>query len=185
MPVSVFFAVLGSYRNVGVAAKAAFFHVAVADAEILENLPERPQISDGFRRGAQIGLADDFQEWHAGAIQVDQAGGTVGVVNIFAGVFLHMNPRQANAFFHAIHFDVDMTAGANRQFVLTDLITLRQIRIEIVFAGEDARGRDLAVRRQARLDGKFDDPLIENRQNTGESGTNRTGILIGLVAELG
>ena len=48
-------------RNVGVAAKTAFLHVAVTDAEILENGSERAQVSAGFFRRAQVRLADDFQ----------------------------------------------------------------------------------------------------------------------------
>ena len=52
----------------------------------------------------------------------------MSVVDIFAGVFFHVDARQAHALQRAIQFDVDVAAGADRQLVLADLIALGQIR---------------------------------------------------------
>ena len=106
-------------------------------------------------------------------------------MDVFAGVFLHVDARQAHSFRAAIRFDVDVAAGADGQFVLADLITLGQIRIEIVLAREDARTRDFAVGRQTGFDGEFDDSFVQHRQNAGKTSAYRTGILVGIAGRTG
>ena len=135
------------------------------------------QIGAGFRGGAQVGLADDFQQRHAGAIEIDEARVAMGVVDIFAGVFFHVDARQAHALRRAVQLDVDVAAGADRQLVLANLIALGQIRIKVILAGENARPRDFAMGRQTGFDGEFDDSFVQHRQNAGKTGAHRASVL--------
>ena len=87
----------------------------------------------------------------------------MSVMDVFPGVFFHVDARQAHALQRAIHFDVDVAAGADGQLVLANLITLGQIRVEVILAGEDARPRDFTVGRQTGFDGEFDDSFVQHR----------------------
>ena len=80
--------------------------------KILEDRAERAQISPGFFGGAHVGFADDFQQRHAGAVEIDQTRVAVGVVNIFAGVLFHVDARQAHPFGGAVEFELDVAVAA-------------------------------------------------------------------------
>ena len=86
-----------AHRDVGVAAEAAFLHVAVADLEVLQDRAQRAQVGAGLGRAAQVGLAHDLEQRHAGAVEVDQAAAAVRVVDVLAGVLLHVDAGQADA----------------------------------------------------------------------------------------
>ena len=58
--------------DVRVDAKASLLHADVADVEILQYLPKRPQIRAGFLCRAHVGLAHDLDQRNAGAIEVDR-----------------------------------------------------------------------------------------------------------------
>ena len=84
--------------DVGVDPQAALLHVAVGDAEVGQQQLQFGQIGLGFGGRAQVGLADDFQQRRAGAIQVDAAVGLAGrfVVHALAGVFLQVGADDAD-----------------------------------------------------------------------------------------
>ena len=54
-------------RDVGVAAEAAFLHVAVADLEVPQERAQLAQVGAGLGRGAHVRLADDLEQRHAGS----------------------------------------------------------------------------------------------------------------------
>ena len=172
-------------RNVRVAAKAPFLHVAITDAEVLQNLSEGSEVGTGFLWTSDIRFTDDLEQRHAGAIQVHQAGGAVRIMNVLTGVFLDVNAGQANSFLSSIDLDVDITTSAYGQFVLANLIALGQIGIKIVFTSKDARRCDRAVGSQACFDCKLNDLFVEHRQNSRKSGAYRAGVLIRFATELG
>jgi hypothetical protein len=129
---------------------AAFLHVAVAHFQVLQDRAQLAQIRASLGGSADIGLADDLEQRDAGAVVVDQAGVAVLIVNVLAGVLLHVDAREADRSVFAIDLDVDATLGADRQLVLADLIALGQVRVEVVLARPAAHRRDRAVRRQSR-----------------------------------
>jgi hypothetical protein len=63
-----------AHRDVGVAAEAAFLHVAVADAQPHHQRVQRLGVFHGLGAGAHVGLGDDLQQRRAGAVQVDAGG---------------------------------------------------------------------------------------------------------------
>ena len=85
--------------DVGVAAQAAFFHVAVADAGVEQDFLEPREVVEDLVGRAQVGLRDDFNQRRAAAVEVDVgARGGVGkaVVEALAGVFFHVQTRDAD-----------------------------------------------------------------------------------------
>ena len=79
--------------------------------------------------------------------------------------------------------DLEFAVSRERLIVLRDLVTLRQVGIEIVFAREDRSVVDVQTERESRTRAKFDDATIQHRQRAGQTKTRRTGVRVWLVAE--
>ena len=174
---------IGPNRHVGIAAEAAFLHVAIADFQELEDGSERAQISTGLGRGAEIGLADDFQQRHAAAIVVDQTAVAAGVVDVLAGVLFHVDAGQTDALRLFINDDVEPAVFADRQLEHADLVVFRQVRVEVVLAREHRARRDRAVGRQSGTDRELDDPPVQRRQRAGHAQAHRADVGVGVCAE--
>src|SRR5690606_36338773 len=90
-----------SHRDVAVDAHRAFFHLAVGGADGDEDRPELRDVGASLVDGAQVGLADDLEQRHAGAVVVDErVGGVVDPtaaadVRRLAGVLLEVGPLDA------------------------------------------------------------------------------------------
>src|SRR3546814_10647477 len=89
------------------------------------------QIRDGVGGRADIRLGDDFDQRRAGTVEVDARLADMAFVHRLAGVFFHVRARDADALGLSVNFNVEMAFVNDRQFVLRDLVALRQIRIEI------------------------------------------------------
>src|SRR5439155_20026664 len=104
-----------AHRDVGVAAKAAFLHVAVADLEILQGRAQRAEVRDGLGGTLQLGLADDLEQRHAGAVEIDDAGIGVSVVDVLARVLLEMDAHQPHALLDPALREAHGAADADRR----------------------------------------------------------------------
>ena len=116
------------------------------------------EIGLGFGRRAHVGLADDFQQRRAGAVQVDAAVGLAGqlVVHALAGVFFQMGADDADPLGLDPSLgiaDLQPAVVAERQIVLADLIALGQVGIVVVLAVPLGEAGDLAVRAPRRSAG--------------------------------
>ena len=143
--------------DVGVDPQAAFLHVAVGDAEVVQQQFQLGQIGLGLGRRAHVGLADDFQERRAGPVQVDAAVGLAGhfVVHALAGVFFQVGADDADPLGRKLALgiaDLQPAVVAQRQVVLADLVALGQVGIVVVLAVPLGEAGDLAVQGQGRLD---------------------------------
>ena len=85
--------------DVGIDAQAPFLHVAVGYAEIRQQQLQLVEIGLGLGRRTHVGLADDFQQRRAGAVQIDAAVGLAGrfVVHALAGVFFQVGADDADS----------------------------------------------------------------------------------------
>ena len=79
--------------NVHVAAHLALFHVGIADAAVDQDLLERGEIGEGLLRRRHVGLADDFHQRRAGAVEVDAAGAVLEVERL-GHVLLEVNAHE-------------------------------------------------------------------------------------------
>ena len=97
-------------RHVGIAPKAAFLHVAVADAQIQQSPAQVGHIVVGFLTAAKVRLADDFDQRDPAAIEV-HVGLAVGighpVMNGLAGILLEVESRDSERLLGAVN---DVTA---------------------------------------------------------------------------
>ena len=73
----------------------------------------------------------------------------------------------------------DAATGAKGVVILADLVILRHVRIEIVFAVEPSDRGDLATEHQSREDGFTDRLLVGNGKTSGE--TQADGAEVGVL----
>ncbi len=174
--------------DVGIHPQAPFLHVAVGDAQVVQQEFQLREIGLGLGRRAHVGLADDFQERRAGPVQVDAAVGLARrlVVHALAGVFFEVGADDANPLGRKFPLgiaDIQPAVVAQRQVVLADLVALGQVRVVIVLAVPLGEAGDLAVQGQGRLDGKLDRAAIHHRQRARHADAHRAGLRIGRGAE--
>src|SRR5277367_4841281 len=83
-------------------------------------------------------LTHDLHQRNAGTVEVDERRRGMPVMQRFSSVLLEMQSLNPNSKWHIIvPNDVHKSFPHNRRFVLTDLVALRQIRIEVVLPVED------------------------------------------------
>src|SRR5215831_7079354 len=57
-----------SYRNISIATKASFFHIAVTNVEILKDGSKSSEINSRLFGASNIGFTYDLQQRYAGAV---------------------------------------------------------------------------------------------------------------------
>src|SRR5262252_9398469 len=91
---------------------------------------------------SNVGLADDLDQRHAGAVVIDARAGFA--VQVLAGVLFHVDARQAHASLFAAEQKFHRAALRDWLVVLRDLKSLGQIGIEVEFAREARAAADVA-----------------------------------------
>ena len=76
----------------------------------------------------------------------------------------------------------DSAAEAEGQIVLADLVVLRHVGVEVVFAIELADRANLAVQHEPGEGGEFERLLVHDRQGTGHAEADRADIGVGFRA---
>jgi hypothetical protein len=99
-------------RDVGVAAQRPLLHVALGDAGEAQQAAQRLQIGRRLGGGGEVGHADDLDERHAGAVQVDQRGARPLGVERLAGVLLHVDSENARPLRRPL-LDLELTRRAH------------------------------------------------------------------------
>ena len=181
-----FFRSARAHAYVGIAAKRAFFHVAIADAGVKHDLAERGEVGIGLLGRAHVRFGDDFAEGRATAIVVDvRLGGGLRetFVEIFRCVFFQVKPRDANPFLGAANFDFQPATGSEGQFVLRDLVALGQIGVEIVFSGEARMFVDRAIQGERGTHGHFDGALVHDGESSRQAEAHRADVGVRRIAE--
>jgi hypothetical protein len=172
-----------AHRDVGIAAEAAFLHVAVADADPLHQRVQGAGVGHGFGAGAHVGFGDDFQQRRAGAVEVDAGAAVEVLVQRLAGILFEVGAGQADEFFLLSHADRQPAALHHRNLELADLVALGQVGVEIILAREHRARRDAGAHGEAELDGADHGLAVEHRQHAGQGDVHGIGLDIGLGAE--
>ncbi len=134
------FLATGTHADVGIAAQGTFFHVAVADAGVKDDFFQASQIFVGFVGRGDVGLADDFDQGDTGAVEIDGrflVGVGEAFVQALAGVFFEVDAGDADFLLAALGGNLDETELGEGLVVLRDLVSLGQVGIEVILAGED------------------------------------------------
>ena len=107
------------------------------------------------------------------------------VVNRFAGVLLQMQPLDADVDRFAIGVDLNFAFAHDGLLELADLITLRQIGIEIVFAIKNTFEIDLRFESESGANGLRDAFLVDDGQHAGHRGIHQRHVRIGFSTKTG
>ena len=107
------------------------------------------------------------------------------VVDRLAGILLQMQPLDADGFRSAVHVDLDLAFADDRILELADLIALRQIRIEVVLAVEDAAIVDLRLEAQPGAYRLRNALLVDDRQHARHGRIDETDVAVRFRAEGG
>ena len=109
-------------------------HIAIACAQILQDLAQFDDIGGGLFGATNIRTADNLHQAHARPVKIDKGHVGIHVVDRFTGVLFHMDPFDPNTARNAWLHIYDHFALANDRVIkLADLIALGQIRVEVVF----------------------------------------------------
>ena len=103
-----------------------------------------------------------------------------------AGIFFQVRAGDADALDGTVfQGDVEEALADDGVVHLAGLVALRQVRVEVVLAGEDVTLGDLGVDGQAELAGHAHGFGVEHRQGAGHAEVDQAGLGIGLGAEGG
>ena len=172
-----------AHRHVGIAAKTTLLHVAVANADPAHDLVQFAGIGHGFGAGAHVGLGHDLQQRRAGAIEVDTTHADKILVQRFPGVLLQMGTHQSHRPLLTVQEEFDCATLHHRYLELADLVTLGQVRIEIVLARKHAAWRDVGPDGQSKPDRPLYRAPVHYRQCSGQGQINGAGLGVGLGAK--
>ena len=171
--------------NIGVATKAALLHVAVRNPHMAQDAPQGLQVMVSLLARAQIRLGDDLQKTDPRPVQVHirTLDPALPAVQQLARILFHMNAFQTdNAVFRIALFPkTNLAADGIGLVILGNLVSLGQIRIEIMFAIELGEPGDLALQSQPRKDRQTQHLGIEHRQNPGKPQGHRPGLRVGTL----
>jgi hypothetical protein len=126
-------------RTLTLASQRSDPSVAVADAGVEHDLTESSEVGVGLLGGAHVRLGNNFGERSAATIVVHirlSGGLRETFVKVFCGVVFEMETGDADALPSSSEFDFEPASGSERQFILRDLVALREVWIEIILAGE-------------------------------------------------
>ena len=99
----------GPDRDVGVAAEAALLEVAVVDADEHQDFAQRSQVGGGLGAGARGRARRRFRSAACPARFRSTSESPPDAVHVLAGVFLHVDARDADASFaRAIDLDLEL-----------------------------------------------------------------------------
>ena len=173
-PVAELLASPPAHRDV-VHPQVAPLHVDVGDLAVREARPNRPGEGGGLAGGADVGLAHDLDQRHAGAVEVHSAadaGAGDALVHQLSGVLLELDPVDPDLTLSDGH----CAGSGERVIVLSDLVALREVRIEVVLPLEDRRVRDLAPEREAGAHRERDRAPVRDRERPGQPVTDRADV---------
>ena len=171
-------------RHVYVGPQIALLHVPVAGAQIDQDGPDLLHIGHRLVRRAQVGTRDDLHQRRAGPVQVDVAFGRRQVVDQLARILLQVQPLDADVEEAAVlGLHLDHAFPHDGVIELADLITGRQVGIEVVLAVELAAAVDLRAQAQARLHRLLDAVFVQRRQHAGKARIDQRHLLVRSRAE--
>src|SRR5258705_12941949 len=172
------------HRDVGVDPQTALLHVAIGNADVLEQLLQGLEVRARFRRRTQIGATDDLDERHARTIEIDRGRFGEPIVNGLAGVFLDVQPDDRGVDDAALgREEREGAVGGERLIELRDLVALGEIGIEIILARKDALRMHRAAECERAADGETDGGAVGGGQCARQAETDGADLRVGRRTE--
>ncbi len=157
-------------RDVPFDAHASRLHVGVRGADVTQDVAQGLSVGTRLRRGANVRLGHDLHERDPGAVEVHERESPAAMQQA-RGVLLEVGAGDAHHDLHVLGCDRHRQppVAAQRQGVLADLVTLREVRIEVVLALEAHRvGLDVAVKREPGQDHQLHGATVDHGQRAGQ-----------------
>ena len=117
----------------------------------------------------EIRLGDYLDERNAAAVVVREGNAVNIVVDEFARVLLKMDTINAYLLLFALDVYLYLACEAHRARHLGDLVSLRQIGVEVVLSVPLGEARNVAVHHVASLDDVFNGFPVQHREGSGKS----------------
>src|SRR5215213_6151733 len=176
-------------RNVRFATQVALLHVRLRRAHPLQRTSNVIDVVIGLPRRTKIRLRHDFSKWHTRTVEIDIRI-TIDVrqsfVHVLAGVFFEMQACDPDLFrtpfdrmprFVALgSHDLELAVRGERLIVLRDLVTLRQVRVEIILTRKDRLVIDLQTKRERGTRAELYDASIQDGQCARQAKTGWTRV---------
>ena len=175
-----------AHRYVHIGPHGAFVHIAIATADIAQQLAQAGHIGAGFGWRANIGPRHDLHQRAPAAVEINIGHRRMQIMDRFAGVLLQMNALDTDALLSAIvQFDVQMAFAHDRVIELADLVTLRQIGVEIILAIKARPFVDLCIDGEARPHRLAHAFAVDYRQHARHRGIDQAHLRIGFGTKFG
>ena len=183
-------------RDVGVAAQVSALHARLGDAEAHDDVADGGDVRLRELRSIVLGavddVGDDLDEGNTGSVVVDErvlgaldATGRAAHVGELAGVLLHVRALDRHREQATVRqLDLDRARERDGLVALRDLVVLREVGVEVVLAGEAARGRDRAAEREAQADRVAHRLAVDDGQRTRQAEVDGRDVRVGLAAEV-
>ena len=171
--------------NVGITAEAALLHVAVAHAQIGHDAVQGLEVGHGFGGRTHVRFGNDLHQRRPGTVEVHIADVLALGMDVLARVILHVDARDADALFGAVHRDRQMAMLTDGQVELRDLVAGRQVGVKIVFTGKDGIAVDAAIGGKAHQAGVVHGLPVEHGQGAGHAAADFADIAVGSLPETG
>ena len=169
--------------DVGIAAEASFFHVAVADAKIGHDAVEGLEVGHCLLGRAHVRLGDNFHQGRACPVQVNVAV-IVGLgMDVLAGIIFHMDTGDAYLFRSLSCLNHEVPVLAQGKLELGDLVAAGQIGIEIVLSGKNGVQVDGTVGSQTHQCRKMHGLMVYSGQGPGHACAHLAGVGVRLFSE--
>ena len=174
------------HGDIGVAAQAALFHVAIVHADRQEDGAEPLEALCRISTGPQVRLGNDLDERHAAPVEI-KVGLSIRIWEPFVerlpSVLFQMHPNDAYPTLDAVDAIVEAALSRQRLLILGYLIPLRQVWIEVVLAREDRGALDRAAEGKRSSDRILDRALVEYWERPRQAQTNGADMRVGGGAE--
>ena len=134
-------------------------------------------------RRSNVWLTDNLNKRNTSTVKVYKRV-YIKVVNALSSIFFHVNTRDADVLDTIVCLNLDTTMVADWISKLRYLISLREVRIEVVLAGEGRPFTDRTVRCKAHANSIRNEVLVEHWECSRVPKADGTDVHVGLCSKV-
>ena len=174
-------------RDIDVRAEIALLHIAIAGAEIAQDLAQLGHIGLRLLGRAKVRLRDDFHQRDTGAVQINKGIVRILIMDRLAGILLQVQPLDPDHDRLGLprHIDDNLALTHDRFGELADLVALGQIGIEIVLPIETRLAVDLRLQAQPGPNRLRDAFAIDDGEHARHGRIDKAHMRVRLAAKSG
>ena len=167
-------------RHVYIRTQIAVLHIPVTRAQIEHDLAQFRDIGRCLLWAANIGARDDLHQRDTRAVEIHERQGGIHIMDGFACVLLQVDTLNAHNPCRAIaKLDQNLAFAHDRVIQLADLIALRKVRVEIVFAVKGRKQIDFRLQTQPCAHRLGHAGLVDHRQHPWHASIHKGHVRIG------